>query len=76
METVTVRFVGGPADGTAGELPAAPGGRPPQRWVLSTRDDAFDVPGADHLYELRPEQTSDGIWTLTFVRTDPVGMTE
>lgn len=71
-----MRFVGGPADGTARELPAAPGGQPPQRWILSTRGGAPDLPGADHLYELKPEQAPDGIWTLTFVRSDPVGMTE
>ncbi|MDW5326474.1 hypothetical protein [Plantactinospora sp. KLBMP9567] len=77
MEWVTVRFAGGPADGTARDLPAAPGGRPPRRWVLSSSSDGpAEPPGVDHLYELRPQQEADGCWTMAFVRSDPVGMTE
>ncbi|WP_422771899.1 hypothetical protein ACN28C_01930 [Plantactinospora sp. WMMC1484] len=81
MEWVSVRFAGGPADGATRQLPAGPGGGPPRRWVLNSRDGHAGQPGpgrpcADHLYELRPGQDADGCWTMAFVRSDPVGMTE
>ncbi|MFY1689752.1 hypothetical protein [Plantactinospora sp. WMMB782] len=77
MEWVTVRFAGGPADGTARDLPAAPGGGPPRRWILSSGPDGpSGPPGVDHLYELRPGREIDGCPTMVFVRSDPVGMTE
>lgn len=71
-----MRFAGGPADGTVRELPAAPGGGPPRLWILNTRDGAPDLPGEDHLYELASERSPDGVSMMTFVRSDPVGMTE
>lgn len=71
MSTVTVRFVDGPAGGSEHELPADPAGTPPARWVLSEHQSA---PG-DHLYE-NAGRDGRGTWTMRFVRTDPVGMTE
>ncbi|MDG4791784.1 hypothetical protein O7626_38880 [Micromonospora sp. WMMD1102] len=77
VEWVTVRFAGGPADGTARDLPASPGGGPPRRWILSSGPDGPPgPPGVDHLYELRPGREVDGCPTMVFVRSDPVGMTE
>ncbi|MFC7546196.1 hypothetical protein [Plantactinospora sp. GCM10030261] len=68
MSTVSVQFTGGPAGGPR-DLPADPDGRPPARWVVR----GHDVPG-DHLYErVGPDA---GGWTMRFVRTDPMGMTQ
>ncbi|MEE6263032.1 hypothetical protein [Plantactinospora sonchi] len=74
MARVTVRFTDGPADGTLLDLPAGPDGLPPARWVLA--DDRPSGPGAEHLYARGPRPDQDGRWTLRWVRTDPVGMTE
>jgi hypothetical protein len=76
VDMVTVRFAGGPADGTARELPATPDGGPPRRWVLSSRDEATGAPGEDHLYELSPERSATGAWTMAYVRSDRLGMSE
>ncbi|MEU5553170.1 MULTISPECIES: hypothetical protein [unclassified Micromonospora] len=74
MSEVTVRFVGGPADDLVRALPAGPDGAPPRLWVLRRPESAPD-PAADHLYaRQRPDGTGD--WTMRFVRTDPVGVTE
>ncbi|MFI7024526.1 hypothetical protein [Micromonospora sp. NPDC049900] len=74
MSEVTVRFVGGPADDLVRALPAGPDGAPPRLWVLRRPESAPD-PAADHLYaRQRPDGT--GGWTMRFVRTDPVGVTE
>ncbi|GGM40037.1 hypothetical protein GCM10011608_26040 [Micromonospora sonchi] len=73
MSEVTVRFIGGPAHDTVRALPAGPDGTPPRLWVLR-RSEAAPAPAADHLYaRQRPE---DSVWTMRFVRTDPVGVTE
>lgn len=77
MDTVTVRFSGGPLDGVARDLPAEPGGGPPKRWVVSQRDETVEpATGIDHLYELAGEPDIDGAWTMRYVRSDPLGMTE
>ncbi|QOC92449.1 hypothetical protein [Micromonospora craniellae] len=74
MSEVTVRFVGGPADDLVRALPAGPDGAPPRLWVLR-RSVSAPEPAADHLYaRQRPDGT--GAWTMRFVRTDPVGVTE
>ncbi|MFI7079169.1 MULTISPECIES: hypothetical protein [unclassified Micromonospora] len=74
MSEVTVRFVGGPADDLVRALPAGPDGAPPRLWVLRRPESAPD-PAADHLYaRQRPDGTGD--WTMRFVRTDPVGVSE
>ncbi|GAB3142872.1 hypothetical protein GCM10027290_18250 [Micromonospora sonneratiae] len=77
MNHVTVRFLGGPADGAVRDLPTEPDGRPPAHWVLSQHDDA-DAAGinADHLYERAPDTEQDDTWTMRYVRTDPLGMSE
>ncbi|RIV41337.1 hypothetical protein [Micromonospora radicis] len=73
MSEVTVRFVGGPAHDLIRTLPAGPDGAPPRLWVLR-RPAAAPTPAADHLYaRQRPDGT---VWTMRFVRTDPVGVTE
>ncbi|PZF98098.1 hypothetical protein [Micromonospora deserti] len=76
MSEVTVRFVGGPAHDLVRALPAGPDGHPPARWVLRHPEGGPTVAGApDHLYERgRPDGT--GTWTMRFVHSYPVGMTE
>ncbi|WBB68933.1 hypothetical protein [Micromonospora sp. WMMD812] len=76
MSEVTVRFVGGPAHDLVRELPAGPDGAPPPRWVMRHPQGTGPVGGGpDHLYEReRPDGT--GTWTMRFVRTDPLGVTE
>ncbi|MER7894102.1 hypothetical protein AB0C04_25385 [Micromonospora sp. NPDC048909] len=75
--SVTVRFVGGPAHDLVRELPAGPDGAPPPRWIMRhPRGGGGPVEGGpDHLYE---RETSDGsgTWTMRFVRTDPLGVSE
>lgn len=77
MTQVTVRFVGGPADGASRPLPADSSGRPPSRWILTapTRFEGAEHVTADHLYERDDHSDPDG-WLMRFVRSDPVGMTE
>ncbi|MEV4544556.1 hypothetical protein ACIBXA_27675 [Micromonospora echinaurantiaca] len=77
MSEVTVRFVGGPAHDLVRRLPADDDGAPPPRWVLSHPDGAGSVApgGPDHLYQ-RGRPDGGGTWTMTYVRTDPVGVTE
>ena len=74
MSEVTVRFVGGPANDLVRALPAGPDGTPPRLWVLR-RPEAAPTPAADHLYA-RHRPDGAGEWTMRFVRTDPVGVTE
>ncbi|WP_433393370.1 hypothetical protein [Micromonospora sp. KLBMP9576] len=77
MSEVTVRFVGGPAHDLVRELPAGPDGAPPARWILR-HPDAVQTPaagGPDHLYQREPP-VGGGTWTMRFVHTYPVGMTE
>jgi hypothetical protein len=69
-----VHFTGGPAHGAIRELPAEPDGRPPVRWILSQRDTPSG-PELNHLYE-RGDRDESGKWTMRFVRSDPIGMTE
>lgn len=71
MSTVGVRFEGGPADGEVAQLPADAAGRPPANWVWSLGVDD----GQEHLYENGGRDTL-GVWTMRFIRTDPVGMVE
>ncbi|MFI7576732.1 hypothetical protein [Micromonospora sp. NPDC049497] len=73
MSEVTVRFVGGPAHDLERALPAEPDGGPPARWILR-HPDGGDPGLADHLYE-RADSRGGG-WTMRFVHTYPVGMTE
>ncbi|MCX4472844.1 hypothetical protein C5N14_09740 [Micromonospora sp. MW-13] len=74
MTEVTVRFVGGPAHDLVRQVPAGADGAPPQRWVLR-HPGGSPAPAADHLYRRdRPDDT--GTWTMRFVRTDPLGMTQ
>ncbi|WP_036375624.1 hypothetical protein [Micromonospora sp. ATCC 39149] len=77
MAEVTVRFVGGPADNLVRRVPAGPDGAPPQVWVLRHPDQAAAPAGAgaDHRYR-RGRRDDTGTWTMRFVRTDPLGMTE
>lgn len=77
MGEVTVRFVGGPAHDLVRALPAEPDGSPPARWVLRHPDGtgAAGPGGPDHLYE-REHPVAGGAWTMRFVHTYPVGMTE
>ncbi|MFG1954479.1 hypothetical protein [Micromonospora sp. NPDC048830] len=77
MAEVTVRFVGGPAHDLVREVPAGPDGAPPSRWVLRHPDGSAAPAGtqADHLYE-RDRRDATGVWTMRFVRTDALGMTE
>ncbi|MER5338175.1 hypothetical protein [Micromonospora sp. NPDC002717] len=77
MGEVTVRFVGGPAHDLVRALPAGPDGSPPARWVLRHPDgaEAAGGGGPDHLYE-REHAAGGGTWTMRFVHTYPVGMTE
>ena len=70
MSTVGVRFEGGPADGELVDLPADGAGRPPTNWVWSRRGD-----WQAHLYENSGTDAQGG-WTMRFVRSDPVGITE
>ncbi|RKN48714.1 hypothetical protein D7223_11385 [Micromonospora endolithica] len=70
---MTVRFVGGPAHDLERALPAEPDGGPPARWVLRHPDGQGPV-GADHLYERAGAYR--GGWTMRFVHTYPIGMTE
>ncbi|MBX7266674.1 hypothetical protein KIF24_11915 [Micromonospora sp. Llam7] len=74
MSEVTVRFVGGPAHDLVRSLPAGPDGTPPRLWVLR-RQQAPPTPAADHLYA-RQRADEAGVWSMRFVRTDPVGVTE
>ncbi|MBQ1024563.1 hypothetical protein [Micromonospora sp. C95] len=74
MSEVTVRFVGGPAHDLVRSLPAGPDGTPPRLWVLRRPQEA-PTPAADHLY-VRERPDSSGTWSMRFVRTDPVGVTE
>ncbi|MEV0806859.1 hypothetical protein [Micromonospora sp. NPDC050200] len=77
MGEVTVRFVGGPAHDLVREVPADPGGHPPERWVMR-HPDAGPPPGGggpDHLYA-RDRRDGSGVWTMRFVRTYPVGASE
>jgi hypothetical protein len=71
MSMVGVRFEGGPADGEVAQLPVDAAGRPPANWVWSQEPDD----GQEHLYENRGRDAV-GVWTMRFVRTDPVGMVE
>ena len=77
MSEVTVRFVGGPAHDLLRALPAEPDGTPPMRWIVRHPDAAgpVTVGAAEHLYEREPPIGSGG-WTMRFVHTYPVGMTE
>ncbi|MGW4502114.1 hypothetical protein ACWENR_26320 [Micromonospora sp. NPDC004336] len=75
MGEVTVRFVGGPAHDLVRALPAEPDGAPPARWVLRHPDGAAGPGGPDHLYE-REHPAGGDTWTMRFVHTYPVGMTE
>ena len=83
MRTVTVRFTGGPAAGLLRDLPVEPDGRPPARWIMTHPepagpDTAATAPadaGRDHLYE-RARLDGHGVWTMRFVRSDPLGVTE
>ncbi|MGC4806268.1 hypothetical protein [Micromonospora sp. DT233] len=77
MAGVVVRFVGGPADDQVRDVPAGPDGAPPQRWVLRHPGGSAQPVGAaaDHLYARdRPDDT--GTWTMRFIRTYPLGMTQ
>jgi hypothetical protein len=74
MSEVTVRFVGGPAHDLVRSLPAGPDGAPPRLWVLR-RPQAAPTPAADHLY-VRQRPDGSGTWSMRFVRSDPVGVTE
>ncbi|MFV2103237.1 hypothetical protein [Micromonospora sp. LOL_024] len=74
MDEVSVRFVGGPAHDLVRSLPAGPDGAPPRLWVLR-RPQAAPTPVADHLYA-RQRPDGAGAWSMRFVRTDPVGVTE
>ena len=76
MNTITVRLLGGPADGTTRQLPAGPDGEPPARWILTSRDPGAVPAELDHLYQREPEPGPNGTWTMHWVRSDPVGMTE
>ncbi|MEU7979481.1 hypothetical protein AB0B63_13205 [Micromonospora sp. NPDC049081] len=74
MGEVTVRFLGGPAHDLVRALPADPAGAPPVRWVLR-HPDTPPAPGGggpDHLYQRDPA-TADGVWTMSFVHTYPLG---
>lgn len=74
MALVRVRFVGGPADDVARDLPADPDGAPPRRWILRLPEQPpTDL--ADHLYERGDRAGPEG-WTMRYVRTDPFGATE
>ncbi|MEV4755847.1 hypothetical protein AB0J86_12145 [Micromonospora sp. NPDC049559] len=75
MALVGVHFVGGPADGTVRDLPAGPDGAPPPRWVVAERD-AGTGAERDHLYRRDAVPDDGGGWTMRWVRTDAVGMTE
>ncbi|GAB3937549.1 hypothetical protein [Micromonospora vulcania] len=76
MSEVTVRFVGGPANGLVRQLPAGPDGAPPQRWIMRHPDGTGPVQaGPDHLYE-RDQPDDAGGWSMRFVRTDPFGVSE
>ncbi|MCX4390352.1 hypothetical protein OG777_26005 [Micromonospora peucetia] len=77
MSEVTVRFVGGPAHDLVRALPAEPDGSPPTHWILRHPDDARPPAGGgpDHLYQ-REHPVGGGTWTMCFVHTYPVGMTE
>ncbi|MGW4462060.1 hypothetical protein [Micromonospora sp. NPDC004704] len=74
MTLVDMRFVGGPADGEIHQLPVDPDGVPPARWVLSHRGEGDRLPEIDHLYQRQP--VGNGGWEMSFVRSDPMGMTE
>ncbi|MGC5052247.1 hypothetical protein ACLQ2S_12425 [Micromonospora sp. DT48] len=74
MSEVTVRFVGGPAHDLVRSLPAGPDGTPPRLWVLRRPQEA-PTSAADHLY-VRQRPDGSGTWSMRFVRTDPVGVTE
>ncbi|MDM4718841.1 hypothetical protein QTQ03_04225 [Micromonospora sp. WMMA1363] len=76
MSQVTVRFVGGPAHDLVRPLPADADGTPPTRWVLRHPDGRGPaVGGPDHLYE-RDRPDGAGTWTMRFVHSYPVGMSE
>ncbi|MBM0232179.1 hypothetical protein JNW91_10070 [Micromonospora sp. STR1_7] len=76
MSEVTVRFVGGPADGLVRQVPAEPDGTPPRRWIMRHPDGTGPVqPGPDHLYE-RGQPDGLGGWSMRFVRTDAFGVSE
>ncbi|MFJ6198906.1 hypothetical protein [Micromonospora sp. NPDC092111] len=77
MSQVTVRFVGGPAHDLVRALPAGPAGEPPARWVLRHPDAAPAAGGGgpDHLYQ-RAQPAGDGVWTMSFVHTYPIGAGE
>ncbi|MFC3502305.1 hypothetical protein ACFOOK_15215 [Micromonospora krabiensis] len=76
MSEVTVRFVGGPAHDLVRDLPAEPDGGPPARWVMRhPRGEGPVQGGPDHLYE-REGPDGGGAWTMRFVRTDPLGVSE
>ena len=77
MSTVTVRFSGGPADGTIGELPAGPDGGPPDRWIVSRyAEPAGPVAMVDHLYQRDGLADETGVWTMRYLRSDRVGISE
>ncbi|MEU8179627.1 hypothetical protein AB0B86_02490 [Micromonospora sp. NPDC049047] len=76
MGEVTVRFVGGPADGLVRLLPTGSDGAPPPRWIMRHPDGTGPVqPGPDHLYE-RDSPDDTGGWRMRFVRTDAYGVSE
>ncbi|MET0414641.1 MAG: hypothetical protein ABW022_01300 [Actinoplanes sp.] len=76
MGEVTVRFVGGPADGLVRPLPAGADGAPPPRWIMRHPDGTGPTqPGLDHLSE-REQPDSSGGWSMRFVRTDALGVSE
>ncbi|MFC0505914.1 hypothetical protein [Micromonospora costi] len=76
MSEVSVRFVGGPAHDLVRALPADVDGAPPARWIMRhPGGEGATGSGPDHLYErVGPDGT--GTWTMRYVRTDPLGVTE
>ncbi|MEU4681444.1 hypothetical protein [Micromonospora sp. NPDC023737] len=76
MGEVNVRFIGGPAHDLVRALPVGSDGGPPTRWIMRHPRGDEPVGGvAEHLYE-REQPDGTGAWTMRYVRTDPLGVSE
>lgn len=70
MKTVTIHFVGGPADGAFVDVPVEPDGGPPTQWTFHQRNTVVETGiDIDHVYER--EQDEDGGWIMRHVRSEP-----